>query len=100
MNRRKFFGLMVGGIVASAAVRAFPFRVYSFPTQVAQPDEMAFLTREALRKVINQLKDCQPYKGQDFVAYVHPLAYEQQRLACPELNWPPLASLEQELVLA
>ncbi len=32
-SRRNFLGLMVGGIAAAAAVRTFPFRVYSFPKE-------------------------------------------------------------------
>jgi len=32
MKRRNF---LIGGIAASAAVRAWPFRVYSFPSQIA-----------------------------------------------------------------
>jgi hypothetical protein len=34
MNRRKFFRTMIGGVAATAAVRTWPFRVYSFPTQI------------------------------------------------------------------
>lgn len=34
MNRRNFLGMMVGGIAASAAVRTWPFRVYSFPGEI------------------------------------------------------------------
>ncbi len=34
MNRRGFLQLMVGGVATAAAVRTFPFRVYSFPTEV------------------------------------------------------------------
>jgi hypothetical protein len=34
MNRRNFFGLMVGGLAASAAVRTWPFRVFSFPSEI------------------------------------------------------------------
>lgn len=33
MNRRAFFGRVVGGIAAGAAVRSWPYRVFSFPTQ-------------------------------------------------------------------
>jgi len=35
MKRRNF---LIGGIAASAAVRAWPFRVYSFPSQIAIVD--------------------------------------------------------------
>lgn len=31
MNRRAFLGTLIGGVAAAAAVRTFPFRVYSFP---------------------------------------------------------------------
>lgn len=34
MNRRGFLRSLVGGVAAAAAVRTFPFRVYSFPTEV------------------------------------------------------------------
>jgi hypothetical protein len=34
INRRGFIGTMVGGVAASAAVRTWPFRVYSFPTDI------------------------------------------------------------------
>lgn len=37
MDRRSFFRTMVGGGAASAAVRTWPFRVYSFPTQITIP---------------------------------------------------------------
>lgn len=33
MNRRKFLGMLAGGVAASAAVRTFPFRVFSFPNE-------------------------------------------------------------------
>lgn len=33
MNRRSFFKSMVGGVATAAAVRTFPFRVFSFPSQ-------------------------------------------------------------------
>ena len=34
MNRRNFFRQMIGGVAATAAVRTFPFRVFSFPTDL------------------------------------------------------------------
>jgi hypothetical protein len=34
MNRRSFFKKMIGGVAAAAAVRTWPFRIYSFPSQV------------------------------------------------------------------
>lgn len=38
MNRRGFLGMMVGGVAATAAVRTWPFRVYSFPAEVVTAD--------------------------------------------------------------
>jgi hypothetical protein len=36
MNRRNFLGL-VGGVSMAAAVRTWPFRVYSFPSEIVAP---------------------------------------------------------------
>ena len=37
MDRRKFLSSLIGGVAATAAVRTFPFRVYSFPAKIAAP---------------------------------------------------------------
>jgi hypothetical protein len=37
MDRRSFLNMLVGGVAASAAVRVWPFRVYSFPSQIKRP---------------------------------------------------------------
>lgn len=42
MNRRNFLQMMVGGVVATAAVRSFPFRVFSFPTKITVPEFMCY----------------------------------------------------------
>ena len=34
MNRRGFLRTLVGGVAVGAAVRTWPFRVYSFPAEV------------------------------------------------------------------
>jgi hypothetical protein len=34
VDRRLFFHSMVGGVATAAAVRTWPFRVYSFPTEL------------------------------------------------------------------
>ena len=36
MERRGFLKMLVGGVAAAAAVQAFPFRVYSFPTEIGK----------------------------------------------------------------
>ena len=37
MDRRSFFKSMIGGVAAAAAVRTFPFRVFSFPEKIVVP---------------------------------------------------------------
>jgi hypothetical protein len=39
MNRRELFRTLIGGVAAAAAVRTWPFRVYSFPTEIAAPED-------------------------------------------------------------
>ena len=34
MDRRKFLSTLIGGVAAAAAVRTFPFRVFSFPKEI------------------------------------------------------------------
>ena len=47
MNRRGFLGTLVGGLAASAAVRTWPFRVYSFPSEITIEKPLAVrLVRE------------------------------------------------------
>ena len=47
MDRRGFLRMMVGGVATAAAVRTFPFRVFSFPREIqfANP----FLTADQVR---------------------------------------------------
>lgn len=54
MNRRNFLRGLVGGVAATAAVRAFPFRVYSFSAEVVVPtlDQIAAITLAELRDEI------------------------------------------------
>lgn len=37
VNRRDFLCTMIGGVAATAAVRTWPFRVFSFPSEIARP---------------------------------------------------------------
>jgi hypothetical protein len=41
MERRNFLRMMVGGVVAGAAVRSFPFRVFSFPKEIVVPERLS-----------------------------------------------------------
>lgn len=34
MNRRNFLSTLISGLAATAAVRSFPFRVFSFPKEI------------------------------------------------------------------
>jgi len=45
VDRRSFFHSMVGGVATAAAGRTWPFRVYSFPT------ELRLLSIEELKKI-------------------------------------------------
>jgi hypothetical protein len=45
VDRRSFFHSMVGGVATAAAVRTWPFRVYSFPT------ELRLLSIEELKRI-------------------------------------------------
>jgi hypothetical protein len=36
MNRRNFLSTLIGGVAATAAVRTFPFRVFSFPKEIVR----------------------------------------------------------------
>jgi hypothetical protein len=38
LNRRAFLGTLIGGTVAAAAIQTWPFRVYSFPTDIIIPE--------------------------------------------------------------
>jgi hypothetical protein len=50
ISRRGFLGALVGGVAAAAAVRTWPFRVFSFPIQVTSPtlDEINAITLREL----------------------------------------------------
>ena len=64
MNRRGFLSTLVGGVAATAAVREFPFRVYSFPSTIVIPelrigDIIGFDIRFQLRKQFIVVQDYQ-----------------------------------------
>lgn len=40
MNRRHFLGTLVGGVATAAAVRSWPFRVFSFPSEIGRPQPL------------------------------------------------------------
>jgi hypothetical protein len=48
MDRRSFFCSMIGGVATAAAVRTWPFRVYSFPS------ELRLLSIEELKKIYRE----------------------------------------------
>ena len=45
MDRRAFCHSMIGGVATAAAVRTWPFRVYSFPS------ELQFLSIDELKRI-------------------------------------------------
>ena len=65
MDRRGFLGSLIGGVAATAAVRTWPFRVFSFPDEIIVPHTLPIIsnqllsidmiTRESLRVLMNSL---------------------------------------------
>lgn len=58
MNRRAFLGSLIGGVVAASAVRTFPFRVFSFPSEIITGNRLLttdWITAESLRILVKQL---------------------------------------------
>lgn len=62
MNRRGFLTKLIGGVAATTAVRTFPFRVFSFPSEIvpATLADSAFTggTAEAGSITLAYLKSC------------------------------------------
>ena len=61
MNRRNFLSTLIGGLAATAAVRSFPFRVFSFPSGIVVPQlttaQIMCLQLEAFRDKIPELME-------------------------------------------
>lgn len=56
MDRRDFLGTMIGGVAAVAAVRSFPFRVYSFPSNIVVTRNLMFDEVWLFRALTNAAK--------------------------------------------
>ena len=58
MNRRQFLGTLIGSLAAAAAVRTFPFRVYSFPTEIVQPspEAIAYIDNKMMAAVTDLIE--------------------------------------------
>lgn len=73
MNRRNFLHTLLDGVSASATVRTWPFRVYSFPSQFAFPTrspEEAQRVYEVLRKAIPiQMNEAYPEIIKHWIQY-------------------------------
>lgn len=57
LDRRKFFGQMLGGLAVTAAVRTWPFRVYSFPTEIVIPEMSSPLFEQISYTELADLRD-------------------------------------------
>jgi len=91
MNRRSFFRTMIGGVATAAAVRTFPFRVFSFPAEIAPtafPVLLApnlsnlstiYYSKEAIRTLEKNLRfsSVKLYNGNNFYAVVHPMRFKR-----------------------
>jgi hypothetical protein len=68
MRRRGFLNTLIGGVAASAAVRTWPFRVYSFPSEIRQPEfpGIQFVSTEHLKQFLEKELPCRlitPIRG-------------------------------------
>jgi hypothetical protein len=56
-DRRNFLRTLVGGLAATAAVRTWPFRVYSFPTEVKvyKTFDMDYYVRNAMESLCREM---------------------------------------------
>ena len=59
MNRRGFLGMIIGGLATAAAMRTFPFRVFSFPTEIIAPSRLSVyqITNLSLEAIADQIPD-------------------------------------------
>ena len=61
MNRRAFIGSLVGGVATAAAVRTWPFRVYSFPTEIFSMEKLRRIyVDRALAEIDRAIRDYYP----------------------------------------
>ena len=63
MNRRNFLSLLLGGAATAAVARSFPFRVFSFPSEIKPVNLWTpnvaggpALTAEMIRRMVEQMK--------------------------------------------
>lgn len=88
MNRRNFFRQMIGGVAAAAAVRTWPFRVYSFPSELRILNPIVRATTAT-----NYFSGCTP----SYIARIQALELENLAEEIPDLIrnestlWPLLA---------
>lgn len=85
MDRRGFLRSLIGGVAAGAAVRTFPFRVFSFPTEIVVPEPilpaelaMIYYDRQALRILAENLT---------FKAVIQPRPLPQWELPGSKVRW-------------
>lgn len=96
LNRRGFLQALVGGVATAAAVRTFPFRVFSFPTAVAKPVAYAtyimgaqsiyydrlsvdVLKRDFILEKLVKLRPLPPHVGERLMFF----RYDLKGLRCP-----------------
>ena len=88
MNRRSFlrsmFGATVGGVAAAAAVRTFPFRVFSFPKQIVVPRWLDKYGRPSWSEV-NPFFSTLEMQSPEFLLHRHLIQEE----ICRIFNVPP-----------
>ena len=78
MDRRNFLRLLVGGVAAEAAVRTFPFRVFSFPSKIEsiQTEDLDYYTHHYLTSQSAWYLDPKPPKFLVIPPQLLPIAKE------------------------
>lgn len=67
MDRRNFLRTLVGGVAGAAAVRTWPFRVYSFPSEVVIPNLPYVVSRFAPKDAIYVLTPAMLKRAHDLL---------------------------------
>lgn len=70
-DRRGFLKMMVGGVAATAAIKSFPFRVFSFPSEVKVYDPPIWRHREVTQDFGKFVEMRETWKPTDHGRFLH-----------------------------
>jgi hypothetical protein len=92
MDRRSFLKSLIGGVAAAAAVRTFPFRIYSFPSMPETGLRARFIARHETRLVGERLRLYGGARGRGKRIWVYRTMEEVIRDFGPSNLWPNILS--------